>query len=425
VQKAASADAATGGLTLPLAIVFAFLGGLILNLMPCVFPVLSMKAAALARHAHEPAVARKEGLAFLAGVLVTFLALAGALIAAKAGGQAVGWGFQLQSPGVVAALCILMLLVALNLSGLFEIGLSAQGAGSGLAAKGGLVGAFFTGALAVVVAAPCTAPFMGGAIGYAIAQPAVVSMAVFASLGLGFALPFVAVAFIPGLLSRLPKPGAWMEVFKTVLAFPMYGAVAWLAWVFATQAGVNALPFLFGAAIVTALGAWLFGQGQKSFEIGKKWALQAALPVALIASIAALYPVAKPQAATDSSSVQAAGAALPAEVWSPEKLADLRAQKRVVLVDFTAAWCVTCQVNERTSLASKGVADAFAKANAVYMKADWTNRDAVIAKELSDHGRAGVPLYLLYPANGGEPKVLPQLLTEGLIKQAVEEAAKA
>lgn len=421
------AASSTGGLTLPLAIAFAFIGGLILNLMPCVFPVLSMKAAALARHAHDPSTARREGLAFLAGVLATFLLLAGALIAAKAGGAAVGWGFQLQSPPVVAALCLLMLLVALNLSGLFEIGLSAQGAGSGLAAQSGLAGAFFTGALAVVVAAPCTAPFMATALGYAIAQPALLSLLIFASLGLGFAAPFVAIAFAPALLARLPKPGAWMEVFKTVLSFPMYGAAAWLAWVFVVQAGDTALPFLFGAAIVIALGAWLFGLGQKSFETPKKIALQLALPVAVIVSAAALYPVAKSTAAPASgaATAQTAGVALPFETWTPEKLADLRTQKKVVLVDFTAAWCVTCQVNERTSLASKGVADAFAKAGAIYMKADWTNRDAVIAKELAAHGRAGVPLYLLYPASGGEPKVLPQLLTEGLVKQALEDAAKA
>ncbi|CAN5325656.1 thioredoxin family protein [soil metagenome] len=423
---ASGGEGGAGAASLPLwqAIVFAFLGGLILNLMPCVFPVLSMKAASLAQHAHEGDKARAQGIAFLVGVLATFLALAGGLIAAKAAGSAVGWGFQLQSPPVVAALCLLMLLVALNLAGLFEIGLSAQGVGSDLASKSGLAGAFFTGALAVVVAAPCTAPFMGAALGYALGQPAVIALAVFTALGLGFALPFTAVAFAPGLLRRLPRPGAWMNVFKTVLAFPMLGAAAWLGWVFAVQAGVDALPFLFGAALLTAFGAWLFGQGQYQQKTTPKYMLQAALPLALIGSALLLAPVSKAQPADAGASGALSKTAVPHEVWTPERLAALRAEGRPVFVDFTAAWCVTCKVNEGAALSNQAFADTLAKTNTAYLVADWTNRDAVIAKALADFGRVGVPLYLVYPASGGDAVVLPQLLTPGLVRSAIEKAAK-
>ena len=244
------------------AVAFAFVGGLILNLMPCVFPVLSMKAASLAAHAHQEKEARAQGLAFLAGVLLTFLALAGLLLALKSGGQAIGWGFQLQSPAVVGGLALVMLLVALNMSGVFEATLPGQGAGGALAARGGLVGSFFTGMLAVVVAAPCTAPFMATALGFALTQSAPAALLVFAGLGLGFAAPFVAVTFIPALMRLFPRPGAWMDTLKRLLAFPMYGTAAWLLWVFTLQTGSGALALMLAAAVLVGFCAWLTGRAQ-------------------------------------------------------------------------------------------------------------------------------------------------------------------
>lgn len=419
--KLAAGGASPPPMSILQAVLFAFVGGLILNLMPCVFPILSMKAAALAGHAHEARAARVQGLAFLAGVVATFLALATALIAAKAAGAAVGWGFQLQSPPVIAALCLLMLLVALNLSGLFEIGLSAQGAGTGLASKSGLAGAFFTGALAVVVAAPCTAPFMAVALGYALAQPALIALAVFLALGMGFALPFTALAFAPGLLRRLPRPGPWMGVFKTVLAFPMYGAAAWLAWVFTIQAGVQGLALLFAAALMAAFGAWLFGEGQRRFDSRGRMVLMACLPIALVAAALLVSPAAKSRAGETGQTD--AEAAIRYEPYSPERLAALRAEGRPVFVNFTAAWCVTCQVNEKVALSRASTAKAFSDTNTAYLKADWTNRDAVILKALAEHGRSGVPLYLVYGADGSAPKILPQLLTPGVVRAALAEAA--
>ncbi len=408
---------------LPGALAFAFIGGLILNLMPCVFPVLSIKAAQLVRHLDHPGKARAEGLLFMIGCVLTFVALAAALILAQQAGQAVGWGFQLQSPGVVAALTLLMLAVALNLSGVFEIGLSVQGAGQGLASKGGMIGSFFTGVLAVVVAAPCTAPFMAGAIGWAFTQPPLAALSVFVALGMGLAAPFTLVAFVPGLFKRLPKPGAWMEALKKTLAFPMYGSAAWLAWVFVQQAGANGLALLFAAAVFTAFGVWLFGVSQR--------ASKPLLPrLGALAGIAVAIPLVVTGAAMTAQATTAAAGPSPvsgiaSEAWTPAKVDSLRAAGRPVFVDFTAAWCVTCQVNERTALATGGVADAFKRTNTAYLKADWTNRNAEIADQLKALGRAGVPLYLVYDAKGGEPQILPQVLTEGGVVEALTTASGA
>ncbi|MDO9473441.1 MAG: protein-disulfide reductase DsbD family protein, partial [Caulobacter sp.] len=326
---------------LPLALLFAFLGGLILNLMPCVFPVLSMKAAALASHAHEPRAARMQGIAYLLGVLATFLALAGALIALKAAGQAIGWGFQLQSPAMVAALALVMLLVALNLSGVFEAGSSLQGAGAESAARGGLTGSFLTGVLAVVVAAPCTAPFMASAMGFALTQDAWLSLPVFAALGLGLAAPFVLLSFAPALLRRMPRPGPWMETLRHVLAFPMYGAAAWLVWVLAQQTGPAGLALALSAGVLAAFAAWLWGHAQRRPPAPVVRGLAALLAVGVIA-LTGLLALEAPASATAAAQGPGEAAEVPSEPWSPDRVAALRAEGRPVLVNFTAAWCVTC-----------------------------------------------------------------------------------
>ena len=421
------------GMTLLPAVLSAVLGGLILNLMPCVFPVLSMKAASLAAHAHKPGEAQAQGLAFLAGVLATFLALAGLLLAAKAAGGAIGWGFQLQSPGVVGALALIMLLVALNMSGVFEATLPGQGAGGSLAGRGGLVGSFFTGALAVAVAAPCTAPFMATALGFALTQSPPAALLVFAGLGLGFAAPFVAVSFAPALRRLFPRPGAWMDTFKRLLAFPMYGTAAWLLWVFTLQTGSNALALMLAAAVLAGFCAWLIGQAQGAGQrrtqgvLGVLAVATAATAVWCLAAGAQEKPVVAASAdAAPVASVPAesGGGEAASQPFTPEKLADLRAQGKPVFVNFTAAWCVTCQVNERLALGAGSVAKAIADTGTVYLKADWTNHDSQIAQLLAAHGRAGVPLYLVYGAGGGDPVVLPQLLTPGGVATAIRAAAK-
>jgi thiol:disulfide interchange protein DsbD len=413
--------AAGADLSLLPAMGLALLGGLILNLMPCVFPVLAMKAAALAGHAGEHAAARRQGLAFGAGVLATFLALAGGLIALKAAGAAVGWGFQLQSPPVVAVLALLILGVALDLSGVFEVGAGLQGAGQGLASRRGLAGAFFTGALSVVVAAPCTAPFMGPAVGWALTQAPAAGLAVFLGLAIGFAAPFVLVAFVPALIARLPRPGPWMDVLKKLLAFPMYATAAWLAWVLTVQAGPNGLAPLLAAAVALALAAWLAGAAQRRRAAGADGRALGGAAGALAVAAAAVavfapYGEASPQAGT------AASASLAVQAYTPARLAELRGQGRVVFVNYTAAWCVSCQVNDKVALSTPKVVDAFRQDGAAYLKADWTRRDPTIAGDLARFGRAGVPLYLVYPAAGGAPQVLPSILTESIVLQALQAA---
>ncbi len=422
--RSSDAGSATTLATFAQAVLFAILGGLILNLMPCVFPILAMKAASLAGSAHDVRHARRDGLAFLAGVLTTFLLLAGGLLVLRATGEAVGWGFQLQSPPVTAGLALLMLAVALNLSGVFHVGGSLQDVGSGpLSRLPGGSGAFFTGALAVIVAAPCTAPFMAFALGAALVMPWPMALLVFLGLGLGLALPFVAVSLSPGLLARLPRPGPWMERLKGLLAFPMYATALWLAWVFSRQTGAEALGLLFGAGVLLSLGLWLVGGGQTERGFGRRGVLHltagaiALLLAAATAGLAAVMPADLP--VTEAGDPPAGPTSAP---WSAAAVAAARAEGRPVLVNFTADWCVTCKINERTSLSSAGVKAALERADAVYLVGDWTRRDDAITAELQRHGRSGVPLYLLYAPGSAEPRILPQLLTEGVVVEALGDA---
>lgn len=379
---------------------FAFLGGLILNIMPCVLPVLSVKALSFAGGA-QSGQARRHGLLYACGVLATFLALAGLLIVLRGAGEAIGWGFQFQSPWVNAGLALLFFVIGLNLLGVFALGGSLQNAGAGLTARGGDAGAFFTGALAVIAATPCTAPFMAGAIGAVLTQSTGTTLLVFAALALGFAAPLSVLAFAPGLQRALPKPGPWMERFKQVLAFPMFGAAIWLAWVLTEQTGAGGAAGLLALALALGFAIYVARWGRVWLVVGL---------VALAATAALAW---RPLVGAQVQAV------LASEPWSPARVAALRAENRPVLVNFTAAWCVTCKLNEATSLARPAVAQAFAEHNAVFLVADWTNRDETIAAALAEHGRAGVPLYLYYPP-GGEAIILPQVLSEDLILRALE-----
>ncbi|MBI3348902.1 MAG: thioredoxin family protein [Burkholderiales bacterium] len=403
-ESAAPAPPPESDLGLLPALALALVGGLILNLMPCVFPVLSIKALALVNKGNHKA----EGLAYTAGVLASFAALAAVLIALRAGGQQVGWGFQFHSPVFVLVVAYVLFLVGLSLSGLFEIGGSFTGLGSGLAARDGLAGSFFTGVLAAVVATPCTAPFMGAALAFALAQPAAVMVAVFLALGLGLALPFLLLAFWPAAQRWLPRPGAWMDRFKQFLAFPMYAAVVWLLWVLAQQAGPDGVALALGGLVLMAFGLWW------RHSSGASWIGTGAAVVSVVLALGAAAWV-KPV----SADVRSAGES-GTEAYSAERLAELRGQNKPVFVNLTAAWCISCLVNERVALSRPEVKDAFAKAGVVYLKGDWTREDPKITAVLKAHGRSGVPLYLYYAPGAAEAQVLPQILTPGLVVETVQ-----
>jgi thiol:disulfide interchange protein DsbD len=395
------------------AVLFAFAGGMLLNLMPCVFPVLAIKALSFARMSgHERHAVRSQSLAYCAGVMATFVLLAAALLALRSLGMQSGWGFQFQSPVFVIAMSALLFLIGLNLSGVFELGTGLASSGDALASKGGIAGSFFTGALAVVVATPCTAPFMGGAIAVALAAPAPQTLAVFLAMGGGLALPYALLAFFPGIARRMPRPGPWMDRLKQGLAFPMYAAAAWLVWVLSRQSGADGVLAALCVLLLLSVAAWMLGAAQRGAAPGCVWRGGALVLLLMAASIVGYAPY--------TSGGGVAGSSLPGEpsVYSLARLADLRAKGQPVFVNMTAAWCVTCLMNERIALSTPEVRQAFAQRGITYLKGDWTRSDPDITSFLHEHGRDGVPLYVFYPAGGASPVVLPQILTAGIVLDA-------
>ena len=401
---AATSDAETGMATLAYMLLLAFAGGAILNLMPCVFPILSLKVLSFARSSEHDR--HLHSWVYSAGVVTSFVLVAALLITLQQAGQAVGWGFQLQSPGFVIALAYLFLAMGLSLSGLVEFGGNIMNTGSALANRGGLSGSFFTGVLAVVVASPCTAPLMGTALGFAITQPPAVALLVFAALGAGMAAPLLLLGYSGAARRLLPRPGAWMETLKQLLAFPLYGTAIWLLWVAGRQTGVNTMTAALAGALVLALGLWLWRYG--------KWSR-----LATVACVAAAVSLGSWRSLDENGSgvAQLGGGRMP---WSEQAVADLRAAGTPVFVDVTADWCITCLANESAVLLTEDMTAAFEEYGVVYLVADWTNYDADIAALLRQHRRTGIPLYLMYPADpAAEPLLLPQILTRGTVLDAL------
>ncbi|WP_019677217.1 protein-disulfide reductase DsbD family protein [Arsukibacterium perlucidum] len=390
-------------------------GGLILNLMPCVFPVLSLKALSIAGNSQQRQQQRRDALLYSAGVVLSFLVLAALLIALRAAGNAIGWGFQLQSPLLVGLLAYLLLALGLSLSGLVQFGLGLMNAGGELAAKGGGKGSFFTGVLAVIVASPCTAPFMGTALGYAVTQSPQVALLVFAALGLGMALPFLLLAFIPALARLLPKPGAWMETLKQLLAWPLYLSAVWLVWVFGRQTGIDAVALLLLGMVALAAALWLWGRVQ----LGAGWVNRLAALGLLLLAVITLWQVATQQVAVNNKGQHTSNTTEHWQSWSPEKLSELRQQGKPVLVNMTADWCITCLVNERVALNTERSKAALSEYNVSYLKGDWTRRDSDITVYLQQYQRDGVPLYVLYWP-GQPPQLLPQILTPDTLRQTFD-----
>ena len=392
----------SGDLTLVAAALMAFVGGLILNLMPCVLPILSMKALSFVQSGGVVRTLRRDGIAYFAGVLATFAAISAILVLLKSGGVAIGWGFQLQSPLIVFGLLLLMMAVGLNLLGLFELPLRLTGMGNSLTQAAGMHGAFFTGMLAVVVASPCTAPFMGAALSYALTQSAISTIVVFLALGTGFALPFTAVAFTPGLIRLLPKPGPWMAGVREFLAFPMFATAIWLTWVLVQQVGAAGVAVALSVGLGIVFLIWLTPLLSRRLRIFT-WAAGSLALGALSLNIR-------------SAPVQ--------DEWSPwsvEAVTDARRNGQPVFVDFSAAWCVTCLVNEHIALNDAAVVQRLQQHHVLKLRADWTNYNSAITEELGLHGRSGVPLYLLYPPRQqGTAIVLPQILTAAIMLKALE-----
>ena len=420
VQTAAASAPNNTSASLPALMLFAVLGGLILNLMPCVFPVLSIKAIGLVEQAKKhPAAVRAKGVVFALGVISSMLCLAAVLLALRSGGEQIGWGFQLQSPLFVTFLVYLLLAVGLNLSGVFEVGGGLAGVGDGLTQGDSYRASFFTGVLTTLVATPCTAPYMAFAVGSALTQPTIAALGIFAALGFGLALPYLLLSFAPWMRRALPKPGAWMDTLKQVFAFPIYASAAWLLWVLAQQTSSFGLGAALAGAILIAFAAWAYQKSKSTSTGGRVTALVTA---ALAVLLACVLPVRFADVAAASPSVSAGGAHA-VNQWQPydaAEVAKLSAAGQPLLVNFTASWCLTCLVNERNAFADSAVQEVFRSKGVTLMKGDWTNRDPAITRALTSFGRAGVPLYVVYNSKPGssEPVVLPQLLTANVVQQA-------
>ncbi len=411
------------GLGFLTAMFFAFLGGLILNLMPCVLPVLSLKILGFVKEAHKnPHTLFKHGLVFTAGVILSFWVLAGLLIAFQLAGRYVGWGFQLQSPAFLIGLSFLFFLFALNLFGVFEVGTSLMGFGQSWTKRHDLISSFSSGVLAAIVATPCTAPFMGSALGFALAQPAWVSLAIFTSLGLGMAAPYLLICSHPTFIRFVPKPGAWMVTLKQFLGFLLIGTTLWLAWVLSLQKGEESAIWLFLGLFCAGFAVWIFGKGGGAAAPRTRVTFRIITLLLIGLGIFAALQGTK----GEFSDLKKAGRLAPSkdripwEPYSEERLAELRREGRPVFIDFTAAWCLTCQVNERIVLNSPKVVEAFRTANIAALKADWTSQDEQITKALAQYGRNSIPLYVLYAREAGKPPViLPEILTPAIVLEAI------
>ncbi len=406
-------------------LLFAVLGGLILNLMPCVFPVLSIKALNVMEQAKkDPAAVRAKGLVFAAGVIVSMLCLAAVLLMLRAGGEQLGWGFQLQSPLFVTLLVYLLLAVGLNLSGVFEVGGGLAGVGDNLTQGDSYSASFFTGVLATLVATPCSAPFMAPAVGAALTQAPLNALCIFAALGVGISLPFVLLSFAPWMRRVLPKPGAWMDTLKQVFAFPVYATAAWLLWVVAQETSPFGLGAALGGSILVALAAWSFQKSRSSAGGGRITVIATAV-ISLLLAIFLPIRFADVASAAPGDAAQMRRGADEWQPYSAARVAELSAAGKPLLVNFTASWCLTCLVNERNAFSDAAVQKVFRDKKVTLMKGDWTNRDPAITKALAAFGRAGVPLYVVYNGKPGatEPVVLPQILTAGVVESAFADTA--
>jgi thiol:disulfide interchange protein/DsbC/DsbD-like thiol-disulfide interchange protein len=399
----------------------AFVGGLLLNLMPCVFPVISIKILGFVQQAGEhPERIWRHGLAFAAGVLISFWFLAGLLVGLKAGGAHIGWGFHFQSPPVVVALCAIFFVFGLNLFGVFEVGTSLTAVGSGAVRESTLWGSFLSGLLATVAATPCTAPYMAASLGYALTQPVGITWLIFTALGFGMCLPYLLLARFPALLRHIPRPGPWMETLKQFLGFLLMATVLWLLWVFGALTDLFATIQLLGCLLVMGLACWILGRwGGFARSAGARRTSRA---LALVLTVAALFygfGLRGESAPAASAAAPAAPGTIPWQPFTPERLEELRADGTPVFLDFTAEWCLTCKVNERVALSSPEVARRFAELGVVALKADWTRRDETIARQLAHYGRSGVPLYVLYGPRAKNPVILRELITPNDVLSAL------